>query len=74
MAPAVPTLLYCRFRYFRLSEWAKEADSSSALGEPSALPCRFRLYKLGHFSRNLAKISRATSVSSLKDRSTCLIS
>jgi hypothetical protein len=26
---------------------------------------------LGHLSRNFAKISRATSVSSLKDRSTC---
>lgn len=64
------TLLNCRFRYLIVSEWARAAETSSALAGPIALPCRLRLSKLGHFSRYFAKIYSPTSVSSLKDKST----
>ena len=74
MAPGVEILLYCRLRYFRLSLWARAEERSSALLGPRAFPWRLSDSRLGHFSRNFEKISRAMSVSSLKERSTCLSS
>ena len=74
MAPGVEILLYCRLRYFRLSLWARAEERSSALLAPRALPWRFSDSRLGHFSINFEKISRAMSVSSLKERSKCLSS
>jgi hypothetical protein len=72
MAPGVPILLYCKFRYLRDSLKDRAALMRSALGAPKEFPWRLRLSIFGHFSIYFAKISMPISEISLKERSTCL--